>query len=204
MRVDPGVDEQDLVRAPARAKAFEPRADAVGQRDANHGQKLFRADRLHFESHELPHGGCAAVAQPVRQRAERGVPRGAHVEREPHHRLVVAHEADLLIRPDQGPRPGREVDRAEAVRTAVDQVAEEDQRPPVPTARLERGFVDQGAQQIGPAVNVADGEHFDVRGDGPRHDKGLSLDDGRHDVPYPARVQHCMPRAGRASIVSCS
>ena len=128
------------------AQSLEPLANALGQRDADDGQQGLGAARLELERGELPDDGAAAVAQPVFERLERVFPGGAGIEREPHHRLVVAHQSDLFVRADPRPRRHRQVDRAQAVMTPVDEVAEEDQDAALAPMRLPRRLVEQGVR----------------------------------------------------------
>ena len=139
-------DRQFVSRLPSQTK------NPVRQRDADDGQELFGAGRLHLEAGELPDHGAAAVAQPALQRLDRIVPRRMKIEREPHHRLVVAHEPDPRVRADQGAGADREVDCPEAVGTAVHEVAEKEEDARFPSPRLERRLVEQGLEQVGPAV----------------------------------------------------
>ncbi len=108
--------------------------------------------------------------------------------------------------PISGARADRQVDRPQAVRTAVDEVAEKEEDAPFPSPRLERRLVEQGPEQVGPAVKVADGEDFRVRRDRARQDKGLSIDDGRHGSSLlRARREHCTARrSGALDCFRCS
>ena len=76
---------------------------------------------------------------------------------------MVAHERDLLVGADARGGADREINRAEAIRSAIDEIAEKDDRPLVAKPRLARGLVEERAEEIGPPVNVADGENLHVR-----------------------------------------
>ena len=173
-----------------------------GSATRDHGQKLFRVDRPDLEIQELPHHRAAAVAQPVGERRERGVPRRAGSRAS---RIIVSW---LPMSPIASLAPTRAP--AASARSTVPRLSgPRSIRSPrktsaalLPPPRLARGLVDQRVEKIGAAVNVADGEHFRVRRDGPRQGKSLALDDGRHDVPYPGRARHCKSDAPRASIGS--
>ncbi len=113
---------------------------------------------------------------------------------------MVAHETDRRVRADLGARADREVDGADTVRTPVDEVAEKEENALFASPGLERRLVEQGLEQVGPAVKVADGEDFRVRRDGARQHKGLSIDDGRHGSFHRPRPNHCTAVAGRARL----
>ena len=144
-------------------KGFEPAAHALGQRDPDERQNFLRAARRDVEIGELPNRRRPAVTQPVGEGVERVVPRRPRIERQAHHRLVIAHQRDLLVGADSFARACSEVDRSQAVGAAVHEVAEKDDGPPLPSLRLVRSLIEQRMQEIGPAMNVADGEHLDAR-----------------------------------------
>ena len=81
---------------------------------------------------------------------------------------------------DQLPGADRKIDRAEAVRATVDQIAEKDEDAPFASPWLARGFVEKRAQEISAAVNVADGENLDIRRNCPRQDERLTINDRGH------------------------
>ena len=135
VRVDARMDEERAARAPVRLKPPEPEADALGQRDPDDGQELLGPVRHGLEAGELPDNRAAAVAQPRFERLERVVPGAPGIEREPHHRLVVAHEKDRFVGPERA-RADRQIDRPESVRTAVDEVAEKDEDAALAAPRL--------------------------------------------------------------------
>jgi hypothetical protein len=93
---------------------------------------------------------------------------------------VIPHEPNRLLSADQLPGADRKIDRAEAVRAAVDQIAEKDEDAPLASPRLARGFVEKRAQQISAAMNVADRENLDVGRKRPRQDERLTIYDSGH------------------------
>src|SRR5271166_6070599 len=171
MRINARVDEEHPLRPPMRAQAREPVAHAPGRGDADDCQKLLRAARRHFEILKLADGRGATVAKPVRERVERDIPRRAYVERQPHHHLVIAHQPYRFLSADLRTSGDREIDCAEAVWTAVDEVAEKDENASPASARLAGGLVEKGAQKIGAAMNVADCKNLDVGRDSPWQDE---------------------------------
>ena len=74
----------------------------------------------------------------------------------------------------------RQIDRAEAVGAAVDEIAEQDDDATRRAARLARCFVEQRGEQIAAAVDVADGEDFDLVGAGARQRVTLAIEDDGH------------------------
>ena len=77
----------------------------------------------------------------------------------------------------------REINRAEAIRSAIDEVAEKDDRPLLAKSGLARGLVEERAQEIGPPVNIADGENLHVRAHAARQRKSSTLDNCGHRIP---------------------
>ncbi len=184
-------------------QGFEPTPHALGQRDANDGQEFLGSVGRRREIGEFPNRRRPAVAQPVPKRVERVVPRRLRVERKAHHRLVVAHQRDFVVRVDALACADREIDRSEAVGAAIDEVADKDNRAPLPPLRLARRLIDERLQKIRPAVDVADGEDLHVRRDRARQDIGFTTDDRGHGRSrFARRRKHCTPAWGRARIVS--
>jgi hypothetical protein len=109
---------------------------------------------------------------------------------------VVAHQGDLVVRADAFARADRETDRPETVGAAVDEVAEKDEGASHPPLRLVRSLVDERLQEIGAAMNVADGEDLDVRRDRARQDKGFTTDDRGHACSLLLSAQTLHDRSG--------
>ena len=93
---------------------------------------------------------------------------------------MVAHERDRLVGADARFRGERKIDRAETVGSAIDEVAEKDDRAAVAKLGLPRGLVDEGGEKIAAAVNVADGENLRLRVYPQRQRKSLTLDTHGH------------------------
>ena len=132
------------------------------------------------EAHEFGERVVAAVDDPGLKRVDRVVVRRRRIEGEAHHRLVIAHQRDRLVAARAPRRVERQIDRAEAVGTAVDEVAEQDDDAPRDAARLARRFVEQRGEQVAAAVDVADGEDFDIVGAGARQRVTPAVEDDGH------------------------
>ena len=93
---------------------------------------------------------------------------------------MIAHEPDCLVGADARFRSHRKIDCAETVGSAINKVAEKDDRAPVAQPGLPRGLVDQRGEKIAPPVNVANGEDLRLRAYAQRQRKFLTLDDYSH------------------------
>ena len=100
---------------------------------------------------------------------------------------MVAHERNPFVGADAFRGAAREINRAQAVRPAIDKVAEKDDRALLAALRLPRGFIDEGGQQVGAPVNVADGENLPVRAGGERQREFPALDGCGHGTGDLAR-----------------
>ena len=96
----------------------------------------------------------ASIAAAVRRR---------RIERQAHHRFVIAHQRDRLVGRSPPGGVDAEFDRAEAVAAAIDQVAEQHDDAPRGAARLTRRLVEQRFEQVAAAMDVADCEDFSCR-----------------------------------------
>ena len=93
---------------------------------------------------------------------------------------MVAHQRDPFIGADALRSADRKINRAEAIGPPIDEIAEKDDRT-FPTApRLARRFIDKRGEQVGAAVNIADGENLLVRACGERQREFSTLDGCRH------------------------
>ena len=96
-------------------------------------------------------GGIGAVGEPLRE--IRRV-----LEEIEHDRLVIALE-EMRVEPSRQPGE-QEIDHLSAVRPPVDVVAEENKGPPLcsfPSRHIRSDLSEQRREQVGPAVNVANG-----------------------------------------------
>ena len=73
---------------------------------------------------------------------------------------MVAHQRNPFVGADARRGADRKIDRAQAVGPAIDEVAEKDDRTLLAPPRLARGFIDERGEEVGAAVNVADGENL--------------------------------------------
>ena len=136
---------------------------------------------------KLRQSPVAAIGDPGVERINRVVPRRLGIEREPHHRLVVAHERDRLIGADARLGAHRKLDRAETVGSAIDEVAEKDDRALVAQLGLPRRLVDERGEKIASPVNVAHGENLRLRTYAQRQRKSSTLDHHGHETTPGAR-----------------
>ena len=182
---------------------LKPGADARGKRRARLGQQIVeRLPRL-LGLEKLSQCPVAAIGHPGVECVNRVVPRGLGVEREPHHRLVVAHQRDRLIGADPRFRAHRKFDRAETVGSAVDEIAEKDDRALVAQLGLPGRLVDERAEKIASPVNVAHGENLRLRAHAQRQRKPSTLDHHRHETTPGSTGtggKHCTPAPARARI----
>jgi hypothetical protein len=75
-----------------------------------------------------------------------------------HDRLVIALE-EMCVEPSRQPGE-QEIDHLSAVRSSVDVVAEENKGPPLcplPSRHIRSDLGQQRREQVGPAVNIANG-----------------------------------------------
>ena len=163
-----------------RAQSFEPLRDAGRQRGADRADESLRRRRRRFWVGELSDGGPAAVGDPALQRVDRVRERRRGIEGEAHHRLVIAHQRDRHLGANPFSRANRQIDRAERIRAAVNEVAEKHDGAAQRAARLALRFLEQSVEQIGAPVNVADGENLDLGRGRARQGEELAVDDDGH------------------------
>ena len=78
-----------------------------------------------------------AVGHPGFQRIDR-LPGSSRLDRQAHHRFIIAHQGDRLLGADALLRADRQIDGPQALRAAVDEVAEKHDRPARGAARFAR------------------------------------------------------------------
>src|ERR1700722_1249646 len=120
---------------------------------------------------------------------------------------MVAHERDRLISADARFGANRKIDRAEAVGSAVDEVAEKDDRALVAQLGLPRRLVDERDEEIASPVNIAHGENLRLRAHAQRQRKSTTLDHHGHETTPGATEtpgNHCTSAPAHARIALCS
>ena len=128
VRIDAGVDEQELARAPARAQASSQartRSGSVARAAANSSVEIPGRSSASTNSATVR---SPPLASQLSSALIASSPWRRRIEREAHHRLVVAHQRDRFVGADARRGADREIDRAEAVGPAIDEIAEKDDR----------------------------------------------------------------------------
>ena len=207
-RVDAGMDEEDVAGAPVRAQrrqARRARAPAATRapppatprdpRAARRPRRIRRASgRRRWRSR----------LRAPRSRRSHGV---AEIEREPHHRLVVAHERDPFVGADALRGADREIDRAEAVGPAIDEVAEKDDRALLAPPRLARGFVEErvrGGRRARECRRRRKSPCPGWRPNGSANSRRSTTAAMRRDLARTGvAVEHCTAAPAHARIASC-
>ena len=93
---------------------------------------------------------------------------------------MVAHQRNPFVGADARRGADRKLDRAQAVGPAIDEVAEKDDRTLLAPPRLARGVIDERGEEVGAAVNVADGENLHLRAGGERQREFSTLEGCGH------------------------
>ena len=109
---------------------------------------------------------------------------------------MIAHQRHCLVAVRALGRLERQIDRAEAVAAAVDEIAEQNDDAPRMAARLPPRLVKQRGEQIAATVNVADGEHFDVVSAGARQRVTPAIENDGHGRSSAFRSAASMTRRG--------
>nr|WP_234822674.1 hypothetical protein [Palleronia aestuarii] len=173
LRIETGMDKH---------KVSDP---GVGRRGANHVREPVRQSVVQQTEAIAPwppapfaldfvHQGRPAIADP-----ECGIDTVKNVEQ---HQLVIAGKQDEAIGSGQGIGIKREPDSPETVGTAINQIPEKDDDPLCSWFTLcFSDLIKASGQEIRPAVDISDGEHFGSVRNASRHDPGRQADMHRGD-----------------------